>query len=108
MERNNSQRIADARGKSPEEMAEQMHKREEKLLESAGVIRALRAQLSLAFGRSHPEPAQDKTHWDYLLEEMQWLHVDFAQVPSFILLGPGRQPSSLLLIRACSFCLCHS
>lgn len=82
MECNNSQRTADAWGKSPEETAEQTRKREEKLLESAGVIRALRAQLSLAFGRPYPEPARDKTHWDYLLEEMQWLHVDFAQVPS--------------------------
>lgn len=25
------------------------------------------------------EPARKKTHWDYLLEEMQWLATDFAQ-----------------------------
>ena len=88
MERKNSQRSADARGKSPEETAEQARKREDKLLEAVGAIRALRAQLSLAFGRPYPEPAKDKTHWDYLLEEMQWLHKDFAQVPSFPLLAP--------------------
>lgn len=81
MERKNSQRSADARGRSPEETAEQVRKREDKLLEAAGVVRALRAQLSLAFGRPHPEPARDKTHGDYLLEEMRWLHMDFAQVP---------------------------
>lgn len=25
------------------------------------------------------EPARNKAHWDYLLEEMQWLAADFAQ-----------------------------
>ena len=25
------------------------------------------------------EPARSKAHWDYLLEEMQWLATDFAQ-----------------------------
>ena len=25
------------------------------------------------------EPARNKAHWDYLLEEMQWLATDFAQ-----------------------------
>ena len=25
------------------------------------------------------EPPRNKTHWDYLLEEMQWLAADFAQ-----------------------------
>ena len=25
------------------------------------------------------EPARSKAHWDYLLEEMQWLAADFAQ-----------------------------
>ena len=25
------------------------------------------------------EPSRQKAHWDYLLEEMQWLAADFAQ-----------------------------
>ena len=25
------------------------------------------------------EPSRNKAHWDYLLEEMQWLVADFAQ-----------------------------
>ncbi len=25
------------------------------------------------------EPSRSKAHWDYLLEEMQWLAADFAQ-----------------------------
>lgn len=25
------------------------------------------------------EPTRGKAHWDYLLEEMQWLAADFAQ-----------------------------
>lgn len=25
------------------------------------------------------EPTRNKAHWDYLLEEMQWLAADFAQ-----------------------------
>jgi len=25
------------------------------------------------------EPPRNKTHWDYLLEEMRWLAADFAQ-----------------------------
>ena len=81
MERESSQHVsAEARGKSPEETPEQLRKREDKLLESAGAIYALRAQLSLAFGRPYPEPVRPKVQWDYLLEEMQWLHIDFAQV----------------------------
>ena len=81
MERHNSQHAsAEPRGKSPEETPEQQRKREDRLLEQAGVISALRSQLSLAFGRPYPEPARPKTQWDYLIEEMQWLHVDFAQV----------------------------
>ena len=81
MERHNSQQAsAEARSKSPEETPEQQRKREDRLLEQAGVISALRSQLSLAFGRPYPEPARPKTQWDYLIEEMQWLHVDFAQV----------------------------
>ncbi|CAL5224932.1 g7701 [Coccomyxa viridis] len=80
MERHNSQHAsAEARGKSPEETPEQQRKREDRLLEQAGAISALRSQLSLAFGRPYPEPARPKTQWDYLIEEMQWLHVDFAQ-----------------------------
>lgn len=81
MERKGSQRASEPRGRSPEETPEQARRREDKLLESAGAVAARRAQLSLAFGRPHPEPALAKTHWEYLLEEMQWLHVDFAQVP---------------------------
>ena len=82
MERNSSQRAPEApRGPSPEAVTlEQQHAAEDVLLEAAGKVAALRAQLSLAFGRPHPEPGRAKTHWDYLLEEMQWLHVDFAQV----------------------------
>ena len=72
---------AEARGRSPEETPEQLRKREDRLLESAGAVTALRNQLSLAFGRPYPEPVRPKTHWDYLMEEMQWLHIDFAQVP---------------------------
>ena len=81
MERHNSQHAsAEARGRSPEETPEQLRKREDRLLESAGAVTALRNQLSLAFGRPYPEPVRPKTHWDYLVEEMQWLHTDFAQV----------------------------
>ena len=82
MERKNSQRAPEApRGPSPEAVTpEQQRAAEDALLEAAGKIAALRAQLSLAFGRPHPEPGRAKTHWDYLLEEMQWLHVDIAQV----------------------------
>lgn len=25
------------------------------------------------------EPSRPKSHWDYLLEEMQWMAADFAQ-----------------------------
>ncbi len=82
MERKNSQHAPEApRGPSPEAVTpEQQRGAEDALLEAAGKLAALRAQLSLAFGRPHLEPARAKTHWDYLLEEMQWLHVDFAQV----------------------------
>jgi len=84
MERKNSERASEPRGRSPEETPEQQRKREDKLLDSASVVTALRNQLSLAFGRPYPEPARAKTQWDYLLEEMQWLHVDFAQVQQLL------------------------
>jgi len=29
------------------------------------------------------EPVQPKVHWDYVLEEMQWLSADFAQERKF-------------------------
>jgi len=29
------------------------------------------------------EPPRNKAHWDYLLEEMQWLAADFAQERKF-------------------------
>ena len=49
MERKNSERASEPRGRSPEETPEQQRKREDKLLESASVVTALRNQLSLAF-----------------------------------------------------------
>ena len=29
------------------------------------------------------DPARAKTHWDYVLEEMRWMHVDFNQERRF-------------------------
>lgn len=29
------------------------------------------------------EPARNKTHWDFLLEEVRWMHMDFQQERRF-------------------------
>jgi len=61
-------------------MEAQRRKREEKLLQDAAAIRSVRALLSLAFQRPHPEPAQPPDHLDFVLQEMRWLAKDFGQV----------------------------
>ncbi len=71
---------SEGREGTPQETDAQRRKREETLLASAGAIRALRATLSLAFQRPHPEPAAPPTGHDYILQEMRWLANDFGQV----------------------------
>jgi hypothetical protein len=55
--------------------------REDKLLETATAVSAVRALLSLAFGRPHPEPARPLCQHDFVLQEMRWMANDFGQVP---------------------------
>ncbi|KAK9905730.1 hypothetical protein WJX75_005313 [Coccomyxa subellipsoidea] len=64
---------------TPQETEAQRRKREEVLLANAAAVRAVRATLSLAYQRPHPEPAAAPTNGDYVLQEMRWLATDFGQ-----------------------------
>ena len=48
------------------------------------------------------EPARQKAHWDYLLEEMQWLAADFAQERKWKKAG-ARKVRNLFCARSCLF-----
>lgn len=71
---------SEGREGTPQETEAQRRKREEVLLANAAAVRAVRATLSLAYQRPHPEPAAAPTNGDYVLQEMRWLATDFGQV----------------------------
>ncbi|KAK9824609.1 hypothetical protein WJX72_011693 [[Myrmecia] bisecta] len=65
--------------KDPKQLEQAKRKQQDALLQKAGEVRARRALLSRAFERPTPEPERPLSHWDYVMKEMRWMAVDFAQ-----------------------------
>jgi hypothetical protein len=59
--------------------AEEQRKKENEIASKGAEIAGVRALLSRAFNKPSEEPARPKSHWQYLLEELAWLAVDFSQ-----------------------------
>jgi hypothetical protein len=53
--------------------------REDSILQKAAVARAAKANIAKAALPPLPSPPRNRTHWDYVMEEMQWLAYDVGQ-----------------------------
>jgi len=54
------------------------------------------------------EPPRNKAHWDYLLEEMQWLAADFAQERKWKKAGCRKVSCTPMHVSFCSIVYVHS